>query len=250
MRMKLLQWNIWFEEDIKKVAKFIKAQKVDVICVQELSQNFPKNGNINTAEALGKWLGMNFVYKIGQREKIKNKIKWLGNGIYSRYPIQHSRAKYIQTPHGVSQRFPDYARQGRIYIEADINVHGQTYTVGTTHAAFERSMKDTPRKKKEIKKILDIVAKKKARYIFAGDLNAEPQSTLIKGVKRYLKHTGPDFRFVTYTTKPHLKTYKDHAPLQWRIDYVFATADIKIKRAKLVKTTVSDHLPIVVDFDI
>ena len=35
--MKILQWNIWYKEDINNIAKELKRIDADVVCIQELS---------------------------------------------------------------------------------------------------------------------------------------------------------------------------------------------------------------------
>ena len=35
--MKLLQWNIWYKEDISNIAKELKRIDADVVCIQELN---------------------------------------------------------------------------------------------------------------------------------------------------------------------------------------------------------------------
>ena len=45
--------------------------------------------------------------------------------------------------------------------------------------------------------------------------------------------------------------YKDfkETKLRWRLDYVFASKDIRVIRSKIIKTKFSDHLPILVEFE-
>ncbi len=35
--MKVLQWNIWYKEDINNIASELKRIDADVVCIQELS---------------------------------------------------------------------------------------------------------------------------------------------------------------------------------------------------------------------
>lgn len=36
-KLSILQWNVWYLEDIKNTAQFLSENKADVICLQELA---------------------------------------------------------------------------------------------------------------------------------------------------------------------------------------------------------------------
>ncbi|MEX2284777.1 MAG: endonuclease/exonuclease/phosphatase family protein [Gemmatimonadota bacterium] len=42
-------------------------------------------------------------------------------------------------------------------------------------------------------------------------------------------------------------TWPAHSPVE-RLDYIFATPDLQPVNARLLRTTASDHLPLIVDF--
>lgn len=56
MSLSILQWNVWYLEDIKNIAVFIKDNKADVICLQELTIDFDKQNNIHTPDYLAEQL--------------------------------------------------------------------------------------------------------------------------------------------------------------------------------------------------
>lgn len=37
MKLSVLQWNVWYKEDIRNIAKFLREHPADVICLQELT---------------------------------------------------------------------------------------------------------------------------------------------------------------------------------------------------------------------
>lgn len=56
MRLTLLQWNIWYKEDIRNIAVFLREHPADVICLQELTiQDIPEIGH--TPDYITKQLG-------------------------------------------------------------------------------------------------------------------------------------------------------------------------------------------------
>ena len=78
--------------------------------------------------------------------------------------------------------------------------------------------------------------------ILAGDFNAEPMTPVIQTlIADGLIDVGGKFGLASTGTWPA------HSPVD-RLDYVFATPDLQPVNARLLRTTASDHLPLVVDF--
>jgi endonuclease/exonuclease/phosphatase family metal-dependent hydrolase len=78
--------------------------------------------------------------------------------------------------------------------------------------------------------------------ILAGDFNAEPITPVIRTLlSDGLIDVAGKFGLETAGTWPA------HSPVD-RLDYVFATPDLQPVNARLLRTTASDHLPLVVDF--
>lgn len=245
--MKLLQWNIWYKEKIENVLKILKEINADILCLQELADDSVFNKNINTAKYLKENLQMNMFYQDSNTWATYNK-KSQGNAILTKYPIIKSDFKYLQEP---NHDIRDASREGRIYLELTVLINNQELTIGTTHLSYTSRFEITDAKKKEVDNLVNILKTKKTDYIFTGDLNSLPDSYTIKEMSKYLKNTGPDFNAKTWTTKYHedkwgFKTDK----LDWRIDYVFCTEDVKIKSAKILHIPYSDHLPILVEFNL
>lgn len=47
--IKILQWDVWYLEDIKNIAAFLKENKADIICLQELTIDFDKQNHLHTS---------------------------------------------------------------------------------------------------------------------------------------------------------------------------------------------------------
>lgn len=88
------------------------------------------------------------------------------------------------------------------------------------------------------------------RLIFTGDLNVAPNTESIRQIEKRLVHCGPDYRKPTWTTKPFSYNGFEEDKLRWRLDYAFATKDIKVINSKIIKTKHSDHLPILIEIEI
>lgn len=243
--MKLLQWNIWYQEDIKNVVTLLRELDPDIVCLQELTIGHPKfNNGIDTPKYIAEKLGYHYYFKEAHDDP--NNI--FGCGIFSRYPITKNSFSIIREPKGAYDIHKHFSDQGRVYVECDIDVDGGIITVGTTHMSYTDGFSPDMEKDAEADNLVKILSTKNEKYIFAGDLNALPGSYTISEVSKVLKNAGPSLEEPTWTTKPFAYNGFIADKLNWRLDYCFATPDIKIKSSKIFDTEYSDHLPVLIEF--
>lgn len=248
MKIKLLQWNIWLKENIDFVLKEIKRIDPDVLCLQELTRDCEFNRNIDTADYLASRLGFDYFFHEAQSWE-KGPTRLQGNGIFSRWPIGEKEHYYIQQPPS-PESVKNSTEEGRVYIQAKIHVENKPLTIGTTHLTFTPFFEDIAARKQQVDMLVDILKKNTKRFVFAGDLNSPPNSYAIPKLMSFLEHVGPPLEEKTWATKPHDKKGFKVDGLKYRIDYVFTTKDIKAASSSIVKTEVSDHLPIVAELEI
>jgi endonuclease/exonuclease/phosphatase family metal-dependent hydrolase len=237
MILSLLQWNIWYKEDIRDIAKFLREHPADVVCLQELTiQNIPETGH--TPDYIAKQLGYHHFCK--EIDLGEGKIN-IANGIFSKYSIVSTSWEWINEPTGTDRYDDEY----RAYVEVTLDIDGTRVTIATVHMSYTNAFVSTPRKQQETQYLIDILkTKKRGRFIFTGDLNAMPGSPTIEAISSVLKHIGPGVSQTTWTTKPFSYDDFEETKLNWRLDYIFATPDVKAISAEILKTKYSDHLPI------
>ena len=169
------------------------------------------------------------------------------SGILSRFPI--SRNTYFYTSEMKAGELGDIKR-GSVYIEIEVNINNKKLTIATDHLSYISRFEENDKKTKEVKELIKIIKRKKADFIFSGDLNAPPNSYIVRQLKTYLNSCGPDDNEKSAFSKD-LHDYEGWTTgFEWRLDYVFASKDMKVKSAKIIKTEYSDHLPILVEFEI
>lgn len=235
MQLTILQWNVWFKENIERVAQELRRIDADVVCLQELTQGYVDQTHENTWEYIGHKLGYN--YHVQEIPIVTADTQWLqGNAIFSRYPIESQMAAWIHEP----AEDDDTNDQYRGYLEICIDVGGKRPTIATTHMSFAQPTDDDP----ELQRLLTLVESRPAPFILTGDLNATPDTKRIQEIAKRLKNVGPDFSQNTWTTKPYVFPTGPVSTLDWRYDYIFASQDVRVKSAKTLPTDISDHLPI------
>lgn len=248
MQIKLLQWNILYKEKIENITKLLKKIDADIICLQELGIDCRFNPTISdTPEYVSSQLGFNYYFERAHTKEDITDMKAIGNGIFTRFNINKKSHFYVQEPKPIQRSFQD---EGRVYVEVELNINNTPLTIATTHLSYVHRFQINEQKKLEIDKFVDIVKDKKEKYLVMGDLNSTPDSYAILELSKQLMHCGPDFKEPTWTTKAfdYQGFYEDK--LRWRLDYVFATKDIKIVSSKIIKTDFSDHLPILITFEV
>lgn len=246
MRFKFLQWNVWYNEKVDRIIQLLDSINADVLCLQELSTNTKANPGIGTGEVISSRLGYN-AHIVAAQEWADFERDSQENGILTRYPFLSKRHLFVKEPGARDIR--DYALEGRVYVEATLDIAGRQICVGTTHLSFSPRFEMTDCKMRENQSLLTQVKKNK-NYIFSGDLNSAPSSPLIEQLSAHLVSCGPAFHENTWTTKDFdYQGFKETA-LNWRLDYVFASPDLRVVSSRTIATDVSDHLPVLVEFEI
>jgi endonuclease/exonuclease/phosphatase family metal-dependent hydrolase len=247
MNLKLLQWNIWESHNVDQIIAFLKDLNPDILCLQELRYPHLPVSQDDIQKHIASSLGLYSYCEIAQTWNNRYGIYSQGNGIFSKYPILEKTSFFLQE----SKPKPvDASDEGRIYVEATINANGKQLTIGTTHLSYTKRFVTTQKKKTEVEKLLKIVKEKSGNYILAGDLNSRPYSWTIKQISKTLKHCGPNLTNNSWTVIPFDYKGFHETELKWRLDYVFASKELYISSAKILKSNLSDHLPIFVEFSV
>jgi endonuclease/exonuclease/phosphatase family metal-dependent hydrolase len=240
MIVSILQWNIWCDEDIANIARFLAQNRSDIICLQEMTINYPKQKIKNAPEFIAKQIGYGSFYKELPIESTDGGKLMLANGIFSHFPIINSYYCWTNNPHKAG----GYSNEKRVYVETELKVGNKRLTVGTTHMSYTHKFEINQQKAQETNNLISFVSKHKTNFIIAGDFNATPGSCTIEQFDKKYKNLGPDYDKNTWTTKPFSYNGFKESNLNWRLDYIFGTKDIKKVNSKVLKTEYSDHLPI------
>lgn len=214
--------------DLQRIADVIKQEKADLVGLQEVDRGVKRTEGKDEIAELAKMTEMhsafahNLDYQGGQ----------YGVAILSRYPI-------TSTDHRKYENKRVAERRGMLRVE--VNVAGRTLNFVTTHLDYQYD----DSRLFETEQLLNFLAGVKGPLIVTGDFNDEPTGSSHKLMLGRFEDS-----WMRSRAKGEGFSYPADKPVK-RIDYVFATPGaIKAKRAWIVNTLASDHLPLVADLEI
>ena len=246
-----MTWNIWSGENWPQVAQFIQDHRIDIVGLQEVDNNLERTGRIDVARKIADTLSYHFAYSASIENQTTGKTAGgeFGNAVISRFPITASNRHFLSSPtewQGTSETEP------RTLLETTIEVAGKKLRFLTLHLGYAREFATTPIKIRQITKVTKILADKKdTPTILLGDFNSLPQSQEIQEIKKYLRDVDDKNLLRTWTT--HDFSYKDWqvpAGLNFKIDYIFVSQDIQYGSPTSAETTISDHVPVIVELQL
>ncbi|WP_298163407.1 endonuclease/exonuclease/phosphatase family protein [Brevundimonas sp.] len=223
--------------DVERIAGVIAELEPDIVCLQELDVGRARTGGVDQARAIGDRLSMAVRFHPAMRIEAEE----YGDAILTPHPETLVRVGALPTVRGV----PGLEPRGALWVR--VNIQGFDINVLTTHLGL------VPREQRL--QAAALVGKDwlghpdcKGPTLLAGDFNAtsitRPYQTLAKSHADCQRQLG---------LKPTLKTFPSGFPAI-RIDHVFVSPDIKVTGVRApfspLSRMASDHLPLVVDFEI
>jgi endonuclease/exonuclease/phosphatase family metal-dependent hydrolase len=246
--LKILQWNIWYHEEYQNIVDFIKHINADIVCCQELTTNFVEaNPGIDVAAEIARACNYNYYAPPMTDYDTNGGLVQQGNGIFSKFPIIDKDVKYVQK---ADPNIHSYKTEDRTYVEVILDINNIKLKVGTVHLSYSTAFAMTEKKLEEAEKLYEAVQGNHEKFIFAADLNAKPDSPIVKKLEELFIHADPNTDRPTWTTKPFSYEGFEANSRDWRLDYIFCTEDINVVTNNIIETNYSDHLPIMTEIQI
>lgn len=221
----------------QRVAEAIASTEPDIVVLQELDVGRARTGGVDQAEIIARELGMQMHF----HPALKVMEELYGDAILTALPSRLVRAGPLPGFKGWRVLEP----RGALW--AELEIAGARLQIINTHLGI------VPRESAiQMEWLLgpEWLGHPECRdpAILAGDLNAVPGTRTYRRISRRLRDAQLTQKI--RSTKP---TFPARLPVL-RIDHVFVSAAIEVLKAQVVRTPLtrvaSDHLPILVDFNI
>ena len=119
----------------------------------------------------------------------------------------------------------------------------EQFAVINVHGIWQNSIKtDTEAKIEQSKKILDLAGSASGRKIICGDFHLLPDTRSIRMLNDRYRDLIHEFEVVSTRSPLYTKAVRYS-------DYVFADKDLRIKSFVVSDMSISDHLPMVLEFE-
>lgn len=223
--------------DVDRIAGVIAELEPDIVCLQELDVGRARTGGVDQARTIADRLSMAVRFHPAMRVEAEE----YGDAILTPHPENLIRVGALPSVRGV----PGLEPRGALWVR--VSIEGVDINVLTTHLGL------VPREQRL--QAAALVGKDwlghpdcKGPTMLAGDFNAtsitRPYQTLARNHADCQRQLG---------LRPTLKTFPSGFPAI-RIDHVFVSPEIRVTGVRApfspLSRMASDHLPLVVDFEI
>jgi endonuclease/exonuclease/phosphatase family metal-dependent hydrolase len=257
--MKLIQINTWMGSLTRKIVEFIEREQPDIICAQEVlslasGKDIPipyKQFNcLEEMKVAGG--GFDYLYLSPQYTvDIAGEVAEFGNAILSRYPIKNSETLFTigsLKEHITADNYtPNGSTNAQVVV---LNVDGRELAVVNHHGYWAIDPYGSDDNVKSMKKVAEL-AGKYAEYplILAGDLNVVPESDTMRVFDGWLEDlvATSDAKTTMSPLKVFQKVYIEGGVLA---DHILVNDKILVNSFAVGQELISDHLPLVLEFDI
>ena len=262
--MKIVSFNISIKMDnTNEVIKFLKDSNCDIIALQEVIRplsdevfkQYKMERDIN--QELGKIYPYKFFGPLWIADGIINNgrisrnfggMVEQGNQIISKFKIRNGENVFYQKNYtygfdATEFRAKDHARAALItYLDID----GKLLQIINVHGIWNKEKVGDARTINQSRFLITKALEKNIPTIILGDFNLIPDSESIKMIDEHF--TNLVKKYDIKSTRPKFDDGLDRGDVV--VDYVFVNDKIKINDFKVMDIEISDHLPLILDFDI
>ncbi len=216
--------------DLQRIADVITKEKPDLVGLQEVDRGVKRTEGRDEIVELAGLTGMQYAFA----HNLDYQGGQYGVAVLSRFPIR-------QIDHRKYENRREAERRGMLRVEVDIG-SGRIISFVNTHLDYQFA----DGRLFEAEQMLRFLQDVKGPMIVVGDFNDEPAGTTYKLMLEKF-----DDAWMQSKAKGAGLSYPADKVVK-RIDYIFSrrTDNIKAKKAWVVTTLASDHIPVVAELEI
>ena len=216
--------------------KKIKEYGAEICGINEVRGEGPVEGYTDQTNAIADGLGFNRYF--GEAIKVSGTSPY-GNAFMTSYPVISAETILIPEP-TEEYEFDENSKRNyferRCIIKAVVDVDSKDLCVIVTHMGLS----DIERKN-AVSALCKIIDETEIPLVLMGDFNTTPDDSVLVPLYERLSDTNEK------SVNPTVSTYPSDSP-EIKIDYIFYRG-ISCVRAQTVEEIISDHYPIIADFE-
>ena len=209
---------------LPEITRFIKSVDPDVVGLIEIDTGSIRSRKVNQAEKIAADLGMNTSYETKYGERSLNQmlpiVRKQGNAFMASQRVHGERFHYFDT--GIK----------RLIIELEMD----DFAIFLVHLSLKYRHRHL-----QLRHLYDLIQKTEKPVVVAGDFN-----TFWGGNEIYLFMRAAG---LASANTRNLPTYPSRAPRK-ELDFILYQQGIRVTHFEVPEVRLSDHLPLVCDFEI
>jgi len=264
--MKLLSLNVaLFEANNKLLSPFLHEQNADFVCLQEITRGLEDTVledyiskeivDQSTQNLKYFFFGPNSVMGDFEQKNFHGKevysfkfggLMEFGNYTKSKYKIAFAQNVFVQnhftyTPDHSKWPEEDY----RAVLVTDHIVQGRKLRVLNYHGVWTRNKMGTEKSMAANKIINELALQAEGEVIICGDFNLFPHTPSMEMLEKNFISLVDTFNVKTTRPKENELSNLERNV----VDYMLVSKGIEVKDFKVIDSNVSDHLPLVLEFE-
>ncbi len=249
VKFKFINLNVWLGGKIwNPMIDFLKKEDPDILALQEVfnSHDPMLTPNFRTMDEFNKIFDYKYKYFdlcfIKDWEGVKTES---GNAIFSKYPIVTTDSLLYDGKFGhYEEKQEDFLILPRRLQHARIDISGIEINVFNTQGIWGTDGRDNERRIKMGKAIRNRIKREK-NVILSGDFNVNPDTQTIGYIEDELVNVSKNATTTSFNLKIKTAPGFDTAV----VDMVFTSPNIKVLSEECPNIEISDHLPLVCEFE-
>jgi len=171
-----------------------------------------------------------------------------GNEIFSKFEILKATNEFYHKHYSTGPSLEEFVETDhpRAMQLVKLNVEGQTIQIINLHGIHSKTKADSKKTLNQCNYVLEAAKREDLPTIIVGDFNLYPDSESIAILNAEFKNLITEFGIKS--TRPNFNDGSEKGNTV--IDYVFVNDKIKVLDFKIFQTKISDHLPLILDFEL
>ncbi len=252
--MRLLSLNCWGGQQGKIFFDYIssEAARTDIFCLQEV---YRSDSNIKEYKGCRTHLFSELLPILKEHNAYFSVLRaGLCNGEPVDFPVEYGLATFVKKSYVSKlvrslQIIPENLSpdDGRILQHVEVEL-SKPFSVFNFHGlALPGHKLDTPERLMQSEAVAKAVAETSGPKILCGDFNLMPETQSVKLLETNMRNLIKDFGIKNTRNEVSWAFYDSK---QYFADYTFVSPEIKVKSFEVPYNLASDHLPMVLEFNI
>ncbi len=231
-----IQSRVMIERQLGRIADLLKRENADIACLQEVDASSHWNRNIDLLDFLQKEADFPHAYLGVHNRRMGDKPLAYGNGILSRFPFLETQT------HPFGER--DLGEKGFLYTEVEIAGH----RIPLVNLHFD--YRSRRRRIDQVNRVIHIIHESLTTHtiapIICGDFNAV-RTRKRDAVEALFGYILSHRRYARY---PEIgNTFPAPSPVRC-LDFIFVPRPLRVNGCTIIRSMVSDHRPVRIDFQL